>query len=60
LNLNLGKFFISENKKNPVIPKLLRKYSFIKYMNNNLKLDISYLINSFNIVAAKSSFFAIN
>jgi hypothetical protein len=52
-------FIISEDKLNPVIPKLLSKYSFIKYMSNSLKLDISYLINSFNIVAAKSSFFAI-
>ena len=53
-------FIISEDKLNPVIPILLSHYSNIKLMKNNLKLDISYLINSFNIVAAKSSFFAIS
>jgi len=47
---------ISEDKLNPVIPELLYKYSYIKYKKNNLKLDISYLANSFNIVAGKSSF----
>ena len=47
---------ISEDKLNPVIPKLLHKYSNIKYTRNNLKIDISYLSNSYNIVAGKSSF----
>jgi len=51
-------FIISEDKINPVIPKLLNKYSFIKKKKNNLKLDISYLINSYNIVASKSTFFS--
>ena len=58
--LNQFKFrkiiILSEDKLNPVIPKLLDKYSYIKYKKNNLKLDISYLANSYNIVAAKSSF----
>ena len=58
--LNVFKFrkiiIISEDKLNPVIPKLLDKYSYIKYKKNNLKLDISYLANSYNIVTAKSSF----
>ena len=51
-------FIISEDKINPVIPKLLNKYSYIKKKKNNLKLDISYLTNSYNLVAAKSTFFS--
>jgi hypothetical protein len=51
-------FIISEDKINPVIPKLLNKYSYIKKKKNNIKLDISYLTNSYNIVAAKSTFFS--
>ena len=49
-------FIISEDKLNPVIPKLLQNYSYIKYKRNNLKLDISYLSKSYNIVSGKSSF----
>ena len=49
-------FIISQDKLNPVIPKILSKYSYIKKKKNNLKLDISYIINSYNIVAAKSTF----
>jgi len=51
-------FIISEDKINPVIPKLLKKYSYIKKKNNNIKLDISYLTNSYNLVAGKSTFFS--
>lgn len=51
-------FIISEDKINPVIPKLLNKYSYIKKRKNNLKIDISYLTNSYNMVAAKSTFFS--
>lgn len=47
---------ISENKLNPIIPILLYNYSFIKYKKKHLKYDVSYLVNSFNIVSAKSSF----
>ena len=50
-------FIISEDKLNPVIPKLLSKYSYIKKNKNNIKLDISYLIHSYNIVGARSTFF---
>ena len=50
-------FIISEDKLNPVIPKLLSKYSFIKKKKNNIKLDISFLIHSYNIVGARSTFF---
>ena len=47
---------ISEDKFNPVISVLLEEYSYIKYNKNNIKLDISYLVNSYNIVSATSSF----
>ena len=36
----------------------MRKYSYLKKTRNNVKLDISYLINSYNIVEAKSTFFS--
>jgi hypothetical protein len=47
---------ISEDISNPVISILLKEYSYIKYNKNNIKLDISYLANSYNIVSATSSF----
>ena len=49
---------ISENTSNPVIPILLKEYPYIKYNKNDIKLDISYLVNSYNIISAKSSFIA--
>ena len=50
-------FIISEDRLNPTIPKMLKKFSYIK--KNNLKLDISYLIHSYNLVSATSTFFSI-
>ena len=47
---------ISEDKGNPVIQILLAEYPYIKYNKNNIKLDISYLLNSYNIISATSSF----
>ena len=47
---------ISEDILNPVISVLQKEYSYIKYNKNNIKLDISYLVNSYNIVSATSSF----
>jgi len=47
---------ISSDKGNPVIPKLIKEYPEIIYKNNELIYDISFLINSFNIVASISSF----
>ena len=41
---------------NPVIPILLKEYRYIKYKRHGIKYDISYLVNSFNIVSGKSSF----
>lgn len=58
--LNKFKFrtaqIISENYLNPVIHMLLKKYTFIKFKIHDIKYDISYLANSYNIVSAKSSF----
>lgn len=53
-------YIISGDKLNPVIPDLLKKYSYIKNKGNNLKVDISYLINSYNLVSAKSTLFSVS
>ena len=47
---------ISEDLSNPVIKILLKEYPYIKYKKNDIKLDISYLVNSYNIISATSSF----
>ena len=49
---------ISEDISNPVILILLKEYPYIKYNKKNMKLDISYLLNSYNIISATSSFIA--
>jgi hypothetical protein len=49
---------ICEDEKNPVVKALLKEYPFIKYNKNNIKIDISYLVNSYNIISAISSFIA--
>lgn len=50
-------FLISENKNNPVISELLNIYPFIIYSRNPLKLDISYLINAYNLAGGEVSTF---
>lgn len=50
-------FIISENKNNPVIVKILEKYPNIVYNINPLKIDISYLINAYNLVGGATSSF---
>lgn len=47
---------ISEDQSNPLFQKLIIKYPYIKYNKNNIKNDISYLANSYNIISAISSF----
>lgn len=49
-------YIISFDRLNPVINKLINYYPKIIYKKNSIKLDISYLINSYNIVASVSSF----
>ena len=56
LKYEIIKNLISKDKNNPLIQKLINYYSNIKYLNNNLIKDISYLVNAFNIVASISSF----
>ena len=53
-------FLITENKNNPVISELLKIYPFIIYSKNNLKMDISYLINAFNVAGGGFSTFFSN
>ena len=52
-------FIISENKNNPVINYLIKKYPYIVYNKKLLKLDISNLLYSYNIVGAYSTFLKI-
>ena len=47
---------IAEDKKNPVIDKLLIEFPSILYKNNSLIDDISYLLYGYNIVGAYSTF----
>ena len=47
---------IAENKNNPIIDKLLDQFPNIFYKKNSLKNDISYLIYSYNLVGAFSTF----
>ena len=49
-------FIISENLFNPVINRILNIYPYVKYKQNNISIDISYLANSYNIVSSVSSF----
>jgi hypothetical protein len=49
-------FIIAENNENPVIDILLKQYKYIVYNKNPLNIDISYLIHSYKIVSAMSSF----
>ena len=50
-------YIIAQDNNTPVIKKLLRDYPNIIYKKNDLKIDISYLIYAYNIVASVSSFF---
>jgi hypothetical protein len=56
-NFNFSSIYIiAQNKNNPTINKLIGKYKNIIYKQNNLKYDISSLINCYNIVGSVSSF----
>ena len=57
-NFNFSKIYIiSIDKTNPVINKLLEEFPNIIFNKNNFKIDISYLVNGYNLVASVSSFF---
>ena len=49
-------FIVSEDKSNPVINALLKKYINISYLNNSFVEDVSYIINAYNLVFSTSSF----
>ena len=49
-------YIISQNKRNPLIKKLLKLYPAISYSQKSIKEDISLLINAYNIVNSVSSF----
>ena len=50
-------YLIAENKNNPVINELLKDYPNIIYNYNPIKIDISYLINAYNMVGGSISTF---
>ena len=49
-------YIISEDKINPVMRKLIKRYPNIKYYKKRLEFDISYLAYAYNIVGSISSF----
>ena len=62
--LNILKYFkfqniyiISSDKRNPNINKLINYYPNILFKINNIKKDISILLNAYNLVGSISSFF---
>ena len=48
---------LSFDNLNPVITKLINYYPKIIFRKNKLALDISYLLNAYNLVSSLSSFF---
>ena len=49
-------YIISQNNNNPVIDLLINQFPQIIFKQNSLKIDIAYLIYSFNLVFAFSTF----
>ena len=49
-------YLIAQDKNNPIIEKILSEYTNVIYKQNDIKEDISYLINAYNVVASISSF----
>ena len=49
-------FLISSDNQNPIIRKLINQYHNIINKKNSIKVDISLLINAYNIVGSISSF----
>ena len=59
-NFNFKKIvIISEGKNNPIINILMEKYNNIIFNKNLIVVDISYLVNAYNIVGSISSFLTI-
>ena len=50
-------YLICQDKSNPVIEKLEKKYkNVITYANNSIDIDIAYLSHAYNIIGSVSSF----
>ena len=52
-------YLIAENRKNPVIKKLIEEYPNIIYNKSTIEEDIAKLINAYNLVGSVSSFCAV-
>jgi len=50
-------YIISQDKLNPIIDILLEKFPQIIFNNNKLEIDISMIVNAYNLVGSISSFF---
>ena len=50
-------YIISFDRNNPIIKKLVHIYPNIIFNNNDLKYNISFLYNAYNVVASVSSLF---
>lgn len=50
-------FIISQDKKNPIINLLIKMFKQIIIAKNSINIDISLLLNAYNIVGSISSFF---
>ena len=50
-------YIIAQDKENPLIDILIKKYPDIIFTKNRLEIDISILLNAYNIVGSISSFF---
>lgn len=49
-------YLLSEDRRNPNIPQLIKEFSQIIMTQNEMKTDISLLLNAHNIVGSMSSF----
>ena len=49
-------YLIAQNKNNPVIDKILEEFPNVIYQQQNISIDISYLVNAYNLVSSVSTF----
>ena len=49
-------FILSVDKSNPIIKLLIREYPRIFLTHNSIEIDISLLLNAFNLIGSMSSF----
>ena len=53
-------YVIAQNKNNPIIDNLLKRYNNVIYLLNTIKVDIAQLIFAYNIVGGATSTFLYN